>query len=141
MKTPKKRKRPTTTTTALRRLDRVALTEAVCQRIEDGELVDDAAKAEGTTRKSIWQWAREDAALGDRYTRAREASAESLELEAIDVARKGTNDTAAADRLLVDTLKWAAAKRRPKVYGDRLNIDADLRHTAGVVRLPARDPE
>lgn len=29
------------------------------------------------------------------------------------------------DRLRVDTLKWTAAKRRPKVYGDKVDVTSD----------------
>lgn len=95
---------------------------AVCDRIEAGELVEEAAWNEGTTRKTIWEWARKYPDLGDVYARAREASAEVLEQEAIRVARTLNMFPQNMDtRLLVDTLKWAAAKRRPKVYADRVD--------------------
>jgi hypothetical protein len=32
-----------------------------------------------------------------------------------------------AARVAIDARKWIAAKLRPKVYGDRVQVDADLR--------------
>ncbi len=98
-----------------------AIFAAVCDRIEAGELIEDAAWVEGTTRKSIHQWAREYPALGDMYARAREASAEQLESQALRIASSYNPMPGRFDaRLAVDTLKWAAAKRRPKVYSERM---------------------
>lgn len=94
-----------------------------CARIADGETVKDAAKAEGTTRATLWEWARDDAELGDWYARARSSSADAYDDEAMEVARGSTPETAAADRILIDQLKWAAGKRRPKDYGDRQHLE------------------
>lgn len=61
--------------------------------------------------------------MAEMYMRARESSAEILENEALRVARSLNPVPRMFDqRLLVDTLKWAAAKRRPKVYSDRLEL-------------------
>ena len=120
--------------------DRLAVVEAVCRRIEAGELVDEAATSEGTDRRRIWEWTRSDSELSDVYARAREASAESLEMEAIRVARASTAETCSRDRLLIDTLKWAAAKRRPRVYGSRADLDSGEPQALGVVFLPEKRP-
>lgn len=120
------------------RRTRQQVMEAVCLRIEAGELIDEAADAEGIDRRTVWRWAREVSSFGDMYARAREASAESLEMMALRACASGERHLPGA-RLMVDTLKWAAAKRRPKVYGDRLDVDGEIRHVRGVVMLPAED--
>ena len=97
--------------------------ERVCARIEQGELIASASKAEGVTRSAVWEWARKHADLGDMYARARDASADALAEEALEVARASTSETYGADRVRIDTLKWAAAKRRPKEYGDKQSIE------------------
>ena len=113
---------------------------AVCDRIVEGELIEDAARAEGVTGSTIRNWVRANAMMFALYARAREESAETLEQEAINAARSVNPLPRFFDaRLLVDTLKWAAAKRRPKVYGDRLDVDGEIRHVRGVVMLPAED--
>lgn len=95
----------------------------VCEGIVYEELlVTEAATRAGITAKTVRQWAAEDATLGAQYARARELSAEALEHEALRVARAATAETSQADRVRIDTLKWAAAKRRPRVYGDQIDI-------------------
>jgi O-phosphoseryl-tRNA(Cys) synthetase len=39
------------------------------------------------------------------------------------VARESTNQSATKDRLLVDTLKWAAAKASPSEFGDKQTVE------------------
>ncbi len=36
------------------------------------------------------------------------------------------NDPVARDRLRIDTIKWAAMKLLPRVYGDKVTADADV---------------
>lgn len=96
---------------------------------------------------TVYAWLDEDADLANRYTRARETQAHYLASEIIDIADaeldgsgfsnlKEDDDIsnhAAALRLTleqrkqkIDARKWAAAKLNPKVYGERLNLDADV---------------
>ena len=58
-----------------------------------------------------------------RYAHAREAQADALADEMLEEARGADEKNAAAKRLLVDTLKWRAGKLRPKVYGDKLDLN------------------
>lgn len=57
-----------------------------------------------------------------QYARAREDQADALADEILDEARSANAKNAHAKRLLVDALKWRAAKLRPKVYGDRVEL-------------------
>lgn len=108
--------------------ERRDIMERVCARIEQGELIASASKAEGVTRSAIWEWARKHPDLGDMYARARDASADALAEEALEVARASTAETYGADRVRIDTLKWAAAKRRPKEYGDKQQVETTVTH-------------
>jgi hypothetical protein len=53
-----------------------------------------------------------------------------MEMKALDAANSATAENAQAVRVLVDTLKWAAAKRQPRVYADRVdtNITGEVVH-------------
>lgn len=64
-----------------------------------------------------WRLSRPDFAT--LYSQARESSADMFESIALQTAEKATFLDYSARRLYVDTLKWAAAKRKPRVYGDR----------------------
>ena len=76
------------------------------------------------------------------YARAREGSAEVLENEAMLASKAATAEDAHARRLEVDTLKWAAAKRYPKQYSDRIQQDVNATVSLGdlvnaaIVRKP-----
>ena len=103
---------------------RDAFVEAVCKHIAEGALIINACKAVGVEHAAfrVWSTLPQYATI---YARAREEAADMLADEALDVARGSTNETAQADRLRVDTLKWAAAKRRPRVYGDKVDVTSD----------------
>ena len=62
--------------------------------------------------------------LREHYVRARENQADAFADEIVDVARDKTCDPSHA-RVRIDALKWAAGKRKPKVYGDKLELSGD----------------
>lgn len=103
--------------------ERLAIVTAACELIGQGEIVLDACKAQGITRISLWRWCKDDTTLGQIYASARDLSAGALDDEALRVARATTPERCQADRLLVDTLKWAAAKRRPREYSEKHQVD------------------
>jgi hypothetical protein len=43
--------------------------------------------------------------------------------EAILVARESTSSTTATDRVLIETLKWAASKANPAEYGEKQTVE------------------
>jgi len=116
--------------------DRPVVLAAVCERIMAGELIEDAAKAEGVNAATIRKWVTADpSTLGTMYAQAREASADALEQKAILVAEMATNETVQQSRLMVDTYKWAAAKRHPKRYGDKLDVTSEGKGLAGLLAV------
>lgn len=77
-----------------------------------------------------WRTRREE--FGKAYARAREDQADTLSDEILTVVRqdvptdefgKVDNGAVQAKRLLVDSLKWRAAKLGPKVYGDKQTVE------------------
>lgn len=106
--------------------DKLDLITRAAELIATGVLVSVAAKSVGVTDKTLRQWAANDPQCGDVYRRAREISAGALEDEALLIARSATADSYAADRLRIDTLKWAAAKRHAREYGDKVQHDTTV---------------
>lgn len=87
------------------------------------------------------RWLHEDAALRERYARAKEAQADYMADEIMAIADDGRNDWMQDDpgyrangehiqrsRLRVEARKWLAAKLKPKRYGERV----DVAHSGGV---------
>ena len=74
--------------------------------------------------------------FSEQYARAREAQADKLAEEALQIADDGRNDTYVdgdgnvktdteviqRSKLRVDTRKWLASKMAPKKYGDKVAI-------------------
>jgi len=95
------------------------------------------------SQSTVFRWLGDDRYLGfrERYARAREAQADALFDEMLDIADDGTNDWGERKRadgsteevvnsehiqrskLRIEARKWMAGKLRPKVYGDKLDIE------------------
>lgn len=70
-------------------------------------------------------WRDDDAAFYEQYTRAREAQADHFADEITEIADTEPDPNKA--RVRIDARKWAAGKLKPKTYGDRLQLDADMK--------------
>jgi NAD-dependent oxidoreductase involved in siderophore biosynthesis len=112
---------------------RLDVMRRICERISRGELAAAAAHAEGISAPTVWRWTAEDETARTMYAHAKHQAADALAEEAIRIALETTNETYSADRLKVDTLKWAAAKRRPKEYGERQAVETSGEQTLNVV--------
>jgi hypothetical protein len=113
--------------------EKLRIFSGVCEAIAHGILVRDAVREYGVDAATIWRWAAENDAFSKMYAHAKHQAADALAEEAIRIALETTNETYSADRLKVDTLKWAAAKRRPKEYGERQAVETSGEQTLNVV--------
>jgi hypothetical protein len=124
--------------------DKIA--DRICDGLADGRSLRKICLDEAMPSQSmVFRWLADKrfAAFREQYTRAREAQADALFDEALDIADDGANDWIAdkaeeegfryngdavqRSRLRVDTRKWMAGKLRPKVYGDR--VDQHVTHS------------
>lgn len=86
---------------------------------------------------TFFRWLRADTELRDQYAHAKEAQADVIADEMVDISDDATNDYMEAkgddgaswrlngehiqrSRLRVETRKWLLGKLRPKVYGDKI---------------------
>lgn len=88
---------------------------------------------------TIMKWISEDDKISDKYARAKEAQADYMADEMLDIADDGSNDWMAKldkdgsnigyqlngehvqrSRLRLDTRKWLASKLKPKKYGEKI---------------------
>ena len=114
------------------------LAAQVCTHIADGKSLRVIAAMEGMPAQStIMAWldgSRPE--FSEQYARAREAQADKLAEEALQIADDGRSDTyldaegnertdtevIQRSKLRVDTRKWLASKMAPKKYGDKVAI-------------------
>ena len=112
------------------------LFDTICERIAGGESLRKIASGpEMPSQAAVFKWlaAEGNEALVEQYARAREAQADTLFDEILDIADDGRNDWVKdqdgseryngdhvqRSRLRIDSRKWMAGKLRPKKYGGR----------------------
>lgn len=113
---------------------------AICERLANGEsLLAICRDLAMPNRSTVYRWLAADKEFCDKYARAREAQADYLAEQALEIAdtpqigiktKTGPNgmETTEGDmiehrRLQVDTRKWFAAKVAPKKYGDKITTE------------------
>jgi hypothetical protein len=94
------------------------------QIIADGGTLRGSAAELGTSTTTLKRWLREDEDLRAHYACAREDQADSFADEIIETSRDASLDPNDR-RVRIDALKWAAGKRKPKVYGDKVVLGGD----------------
>lgn len=68
-------------------------------------------------------WIAENEGWWGRYQRMKTMMGQAMAEEAIRVARESTSQTTATDRVLIETLKWAASKANPAEYGEKQTVE------------------
>jgi hypothetical protein len=71
---------------------------------------------------TVFRWLDKYPEFRDKYAQAKEASADYMADELLEIADASTGDVQ-RDRLRVDTRKWIAAKLKPKKYGERQQVE------------------
>lgn len=133
------------------------IADVICEQLADGESLRKICLGEDMPSKSaVFRWLLDRPDFRDQYARAREAQADAIADEILDIADDGSNDFMGEDekyngdavqrsRLRVDARKWFAGKLAPKKYGDSTMVkhaDADgekleMDDTARATRLAA----
>lgn len=118
----------------------------ICERIANGESLRQILDSDELPASStVFVWLSEDKAFSEQYARAREAQADALFDDILTIADDGRNDwmerknadgenigwqengeALRRSQLRVDARKWMAGKLRPKKYGDKLALDAEV---------------
>ena len=119
--------------------------EAVIQLMETkGLSMFKACKQIDIKHNSFLDFIDKDERLIDNYTRAIALKNDIKNEQLTKIALNRSNDfytdkdgnikpnpvAVQRDRLLIDTLKWQLSKEAPRKYGDRLQIDADIKTSA-----------
>ena len=119
------------------------LGDAICERIGGGESLRAICRSEGMPHVATvcrWLAKEENEVFREQYARAREAQADVLFDEILDIADNGSNDWMQShdpdnpgwrqngeairrSQLRIDARKWMAGKLRPKKYGDTTRLE------------------
>lgn len=110
------------------------LANAICERLIEGESLRKICRSDDMPSAStVCRWLSQNEAFREQYAHAREAQADTLADEILDIAdgsefAEPDSVQVARDRLRVDSRKWLSAKMAPKRYGDAVQMkhtDAD----------------
>ena len=115
------------------------IADEICERLADGESLRSICKSEGMPSVSaVMRWLAKDeySAFREQYIRAREAQADLIFDEMIDIADDSTNDWMLREggenpgyelngeairrtQVRLDARKWVLGRMSPKKYGDK----------------------
>ncbi len=116
------------------------MADAICERLSDGESLRSICSSEDMPNKAtVFRWLAAGEQFATRYARAREAQADVLVDEMVDIADDGSNDwmekrfgeetrwvengeALRRSALRVSTRQWIAEKLKPKKYGSKLAL-------------------
>jgi hypothetical protein len=134
-------------------LEKAVKVSTICDMASRGMLIRDACRQNGISHETFYTWVLFDPAFFDTYARAKECQGnawaekalaiaegdDELTLERMQAATESVADAPEKvkrgllkalewaviqrDRLRVDTLKWAAARRAPKAWGDKQQVE------------------
>lgn len=103
------------------------LISRICRGVALGKSLRRVLRTSGMPSKSAFMdWVANNPNDADQYARARVRCIECRVDRLLDEIDEATPATAHVTRLKVDTIKWLAGKLIPRVYGDKLNVAAEL---------------
>jgi hypothetical protein len=108
----------------------------ICELIAESHTIDQVVAqlaADGTpiSRRVIFKWLDAHPDFANMYAKAHQMQADHDADQIREIMRRVIDPTVPAKmrldhnaaRLAIDALKWAASKRNPKRYGDKLEVD------------------
>lgn len=99
-----------------------ALADKICSMVAEGKTVRQIV-VNGIKHETWFGWLGKHEYFDKQYARARDASADMFETEILQEAMAVSPEMAGASRVKIDALKWVAARRAPKRYGERVAVD------------------
>ena len=107
-----------------------AIIESVCE----GMTLRQIAKMKGMPPvATMYYWASKYKEFKSDLATARKVRGEMLADEALDIARATTSMKSRADKLKIDTLKWAAKVNNPEVFSDTIKHTGDASNPIQIV--------
>src|SRR6266540_2476920 len=110
----------------------------ICEKLSEGKSLLTICANEGMpSTTTVYKWLSEKPDFLHKYARAREAQADYLAEEILEIADDSTKDVSVDSngkvtinyeninraRLRIDSRKWYASKLAPRKYGDRQSVE------------------
>lgn len=126
----------------------VAITDEICSLLASGKSLRTICKQpDMPSQDAVFKWIFKNKDFNEKYAQAREAWADAIFEEILEISDNGNEDTTtnergtevanhewiARSRLRVDTRKWALARMSPKKYGEKNTTDLNVTDTQGAI--------
>lgn len=99
------------------------LADEICVRIQLGETIQQICEDEHMpAKRTVYEWLKQYLDFQSAYRLAREEAAHIMADRILEIAKKVEDGEIAPDagRVAIDAQKWVAGRRKPKMYGDRV---------------------
>ena len=121
-------------------VERATVVERVLEGMAEGHTLSETVNAVSATLDEkvalsaglVRRWIISQEEWFVRYQKTKTMLGQAFAEEAILVARESTSSTTAMDRVLIETLKWAAAKANPVEYGEKQTVEHQGSQTLSV---------
>jgi hypothetical protein len=126
--------------------EKARVVEAVLRGMAEGQTLQDTAQKVAreeqlaVTPGLVRTWIVAQEEWFRRYQKTKALLGQAFAEEAIQIARESTSQSTAIDRVLIETLKWAAAKANPVEYGEKQTVEHQGAQTLQV-KIVEDDPE
>lgn len=121
------------------------MADTICERISDGQSLRTICEDKGMPNKAtVFRWLAANPVFATKYAHAREAQADALFDEMLDIADDGRNDwiekrnqdgavsgwqengeALRRSDIRIKTRQWMISKMLPKKYGEKLDLNVD----------------
>lgn len=108
------------------------IADEICARLSDGQSMRSICREESMPcMTTVFKWLRENEGFAQQYARAKDETADAMSEDILDIADDVTEDPQSR-RVRIDARKWIASKLKPKKYGDKLDLNADIKGSLAV---------
>jgi len=108
------------------------IADKICERMIEGEdLVEICKDPAMPSRATVYRWMAEHPAFETQCARAREGLADFEANKIAKLAESCTELNAHSTKVKLSALQWLAAKRAPKRWGDKIELDAKVEVNSG----------
>jgi hypothetical protein len=105
----------------------IEIAARICDRVASGESLARLCQDEGMpARSTVYLWFAAHPEFSDNYARAREEQADFYADAIVDIADNPELDPN-DKRVRIDARKWVASKLKSKQYGDKIDVDANVK--------------
>lgn len=102
------------------------LAAEICRRLAEGESLKSICAEDGMpSRPTFFAWVADRPEFLNMYRAAREMQAHAVAEQAVEDALAA--EDAAKGRLAFDARRWFASKLAPRVYGEKLEVEATVK--------------